>query len=264
MRGVSFYTVCMSWAGRRRFIILSILGAVVLAIAAVTIIATLHHTPSCTDGIQNQGEQGVDCGGPCPYLCSANENPPTVLFTALVGNGQGRTDVIAEIENKNTDAAAKNVPYTIALYNASHVLVRDISGSVDLAPGATVPVYLPGVESGTHTVTSAFLSIDPAEVHWYRLASDPRIVPQVSNVVVAATSTAPLITATLDNPSTDLLTQVLAIVLVHDERGNVIAASQTIVPTIPPLGSATATFAWNVPFQGTAITTEVIPVIPLP
>jgi len=22
--------------------------------------------PSCTDGIQNQGETGVDCGGPCP------------------------------------------------------------------------------------------------------------------------------------------------------------------------------------------------------
>jgi|GEM_PF-2277232 len=25
--------------------------------------------PSCTDGIQNQGEAGIDCGGPCPTAC---------------------------------------------------------------------------------------------------------------------------------------------------------------------------------------------------
>ena len=28
-------------------------------------------TPSCMDGIQNQGEGGVDCGGPCAMLCSS-------------------------------------------------------------------------------------------------------------------------------------------------------------------------------------------------
>ena len=27
-------------------------------------------TPSCTDGIQNQGETGIDCGGPCPNPCT--------------------------------------------------------------------------------------------------------------------------------------------------------------------------------------------------
>ena len=27
------------------------------------------NTPSCTDGIQNQGETGIDCGGPCPTAC---------------------------------------------------------------------------------------------------------------------------------------------------------------------------------------------------
>ena len=25
--------------------------------------------PTCSDGMQNQGETGIDCGGPCPYLC---------------------------------------------------------------------------------------------------------------------------------------------------------------------------------------------------
>ena len=30
--------------------------------------------PTCSDGIQNQGETGVDCGGPCPAIC-----PPTII-----------------------------------------------------------------------------------------------------------------------------------------------------------------------------------------
>lgn len=29
--------------------------------------------PSCSDGVQNQGEEGVDCGGPCPIPCG-NDN----------------------------------------------------------------------------------------------------------------------------------------------------------------------------------------------
>ena len=43
--------------------------------------------PSCSDKIQNQGEAGVDCGGPCSlcpwqlqkdigsYFCRSNKNP---------------------------------------------------------------------------------------------------------------------------------------------------------------------------------------------
>ena len=44
--------------------------------AAITPPPTLTPTPpptpptaTCVDGIRNQGEQGVDCGGPCPIPC---------------------------------------------------------------------------------------------------------------------------------------------------------------------------------------------------
>jgi hypothetical protein len=29
--------------------------------------------PTCSDGIQNQNEGGIDCGGPCPYSCNIEE-----------------------------------------------------------------------------------------------------------------------------------------------------------------------------------------------
>ena len=40
--------------------------------------------PTCSDGIQNQGEGGADCGGPCPYVCE-KESPFSSISYALIG-----------------------------------------------------------------------------------------------------------------------------------------------------------------------------------
>jgi hypothetical protein len=254
----------MSWAARRRFLILSLLGALALAVAVLVYISTIRHVPSCSDAIQNQGEDGVDCGGPCPYLCSASEQAPTVLFTKALPNGAGRTDVIAEVENKNPDAAAKTVPYTVSLYDASQTLVQKVSGTLDLPPSSRVPVYIAGVASGAQTVTNAFLSIDSSAVLWYRLASDPRVVPTVTHIAESGTTDAPVIQATLANPSVSPLSQVRVVIMVRDASGNVIGASRTVLPSIPAQGEATATFTWNAAFPGTPVSIEALPVVPLP
>ena len=39
--------------------------------------------PTCSDGIQNQGELGIDCGGPCPWKCPA-EVPLSDKYKALL------------------------------------------------------------------------------------------------------------------------------------------------------------------------------------
>lgn len=251
----------MSWAGRRRFIILALLIAVGVSVASITLIATLHQTPSCTDGIQNQDEDGVDCGGACRYLCTALQEPPTTLFTQAIPNGTGRTDVIASIENKNATAAAKSVPYSIVLYGADRAFIQQVSGTVDLAPGATARVFVPGVASGARSVAQAFLTIDTALVQWYA-ASRPS-VPQVAAVSCPLPSDTPRIIATLSNVETSPVSNLKVIVAVFNTENNVIAASQTIVPYIPSQGSALATFTWNTPFSAPCGRVEVTPVVAL-
>jgi len=39
--------------------------------------------PTCTDGIQNQGETGIDCGGPCPWKCPP-EIPLRIYLIKLI------------------------------------------------------------------------------------------------------------------------------------------------------------------------------------
>lgn len=241
-----------------------IVGGVVVAFLTVVSIATFYKTPTCTDNIQNQDEQGVDCGGSCPYLCAAQEQPPTVLFTKPLMNSGGRTDIIALVENKNAGVAAKNVSYSMELYGTDRSILQTVSGTLDLPPGATVPVFIPAVASGKQVVASAFLSIDPTTLEWFSMPSDPRILPKVLNPIPGGTTALPRVEAVLQNSSATALSHVQAIVLVRNENKDVIAASSTIVPVIPAQGQATATFTWNSAFSSATTTIEVIPIIPLP
>ncbi|MDP2665503.1 MAG: hypothetical protein Q8P23_02575 [bacterium] len=254
----------MSWAARRRFIILLIVGAVVGAFLATLFIATFYDAPSCTDGTQNQDEVGIDCGGSCAYLCTAQLQPPTVLFTKALSYGGDRTDVIASVENKNATAAAKNVPYRITLYGSGQALIQEVTGTLDLPPAASVPVFVPGIVSGKQMVVGVFLTIAPSAPQWFSLATTARSLPLVSNIRQSGTVDAPRVEAVFTNSTVIPFNNVRTIVLVRDKSGDVIAASQTVVPSIPAQGQAVATFSWNNAFPATPATIEVIPIIPLP
>lgn len=253
----------MSWAARRRFLISLIIGAVVVAFLTIVLIATFHKAPSCNDGTQNQGETGIDCGGPCPYLCTAHEEPPTVLFTQVLPSSAGHSAIVASVENKNAQAAAKAVPYTITLYGADHSFIQSVRGAIDLPPSATVPIFVSNIATGNQVVASAFLVIDPDAPLWYR-DTGSLLVPTVTGTRLGGSAEAPRIESTLTNPGTAPLSDVSVVVIVHGEGGNIIAASATIVSVIPGGGQATATFTWNEAFSAVPLSIEVVPIMRLP
>jgi hypothetical protein len=253
----------MSWAARRRFYILAGIGAVVAAFVLILGFATFYQVPSCKDTKQNQGEQGVDCGGPCPYLCSMSVQAPVVEFVRPVSPQAGRTDVIAYVDNQNPSAAVRGATYRIDLYGPDNVVVATKTGTVDLPPKSKVPVYVPDFFSGNQTVAHAFLTFDDASLKW-ETYNDTRTQLAVESPLLTNTDSAPRVTAVIDNSDVQPLYNVLTIVALFDAAGNAIGASQTVIPKIPAQGSATALFTWNGPFNGAVARIEVTPVLPLP
>ncbi|HVW71901.1 MAG TPA: hypothetical protein VHB93_01990 [Candidatus Paceibacterota bacterium] len=250
------------WGRHRKALIIAMLLIVAGFIVAVTLIATLYKAPSCTDNSQNQGETGVDCGGPCSHLCTPSEVSAQVLFVRALAQQSGRTDVIAYIANKNADAAAKNVPFTATLYASDGTLIATKQGTVDLPPASTVPVFIPGLYSGFQQAAHAFLTIDDASVYWYRY-TDVRPVLSTSDVVLTP-GNAPRATATVANPTPYPLLNLPVVITVFDASNNAIAASRTVVDEVPPQGSASMIFTWNQPFSAAAAREEVVPLVPLP
>lgn len=254
----------MGWAARRRFFIMLIIGSSIVAFLAIVLISVVSKTPSCTDGIQNQDEQGIDCGGSCSYLCTSQLRPPTVLFTKTISNGAGRTDVVASVENINATAAAKNVPYTVTIYGDKQIFVQEVTGTLDLPPSSTVPVFISGVSTGNQKVLHAFLAIASSSPQWFSMTNNKNIKPVIFNTLLGGATTTPRVDAILSNSSVVTLLDVPIIIFVHDEQGEIIAASKTILPSIPAQGQATATFTWGAPFVRPPAAIEVIPVAVLP
>lgn len=242
-----------------------ILGGVALAVLSAFAYSALYVPPSCSDGVLNQDESGIDCGGSCAYVCTVDALSPTTLFATLLTTPDERTDLVAAIENRNGDLGAKSVPFKISLYTASGTLRKELQGSLDLPPRTVVPLFIPGVELSGGEATRAFVEIAPTAPRWYRLDRDPRIVPLVEVRPLDTTRALPRVVAELTNPSISPLVRVPVVALVRDtSTGNVVAASQTVVPLIAPQGSAEALFTWNEPFKAASVRVEVLPVVPLP
>jgi hypothetical protein len=250
------------WGRHRKALIIAILVSIGVFLVAITGIATFYHAPSCNDDSQNQGETGVDCGGPCSHLCTPEEIAPQVIFVRALNQQSGRTDVVAQIANKNPDAAAKDVSFTVTLYAEDNTVITTTKGTVDLAPNGNTPVFISGVASGNRTVKQTFLTIDQSSLYWYKYKDDRPIVT-VSDVVLTP-GNAPRVTATVSNPTAFPLLNLPVVITVFDAANNAIAASRTVVASVPPLGDASLIFTWNAPFVGSAAREEVTPLVPLP
>ncbi len=253
----------MSWGSRHQVLIVGGIIIVLVFIVALIAIPTFYRAPSCTDGKQNQKEDGIDCGGPCTYLCYALLDEVKPRFTRAILNSSSLVDVVSYIDNPNANEAARGVEYTVELFNSNGTLIGTKNGVMDIPSAATVPVFIPNIYVGANVVANTFLSIATTSVHWYTYR-DTRVVLKAQNIRLDTSSTMPRVFATLENPSADVLTNVKVIATVFDASNTAIAASQTVLPVIPPQGRMEAVFTWNVPFSSTPSRIDILPIIPLP
>jgi len=255
------YTKNMSWAGRRRILIITAIAVFLGAFISVAFVSVLYQSPSCNDSKQNQGESGVDCGGPCKRVCTFQVQEPTVQFVSVLKNIGDRKDVVAYIDNANAHASVIDAPYTIELYGSNAATVAKYSGTVSLPPHSTVPIFIPNIYSGTKKIVNAFITFDTASMQWFKSDKTPTVLP-VSNIQVVGT-TSPRVTATVTNPKGTALINVKIIIAVFDATNNVVTASQTIAPNIPAEGSSQIGFMWNLPFKNPPAKEEVWPILPV-
>ena len=250
----------MSWSSHRKLVILSVIGAVLIAVIALAVVATVYEVPSCADNTQNQDETGIDCGGSCALLCSADQKDLDPVFTRQLSAPNGRTDVIAYVANPNPNAFAKDVPYRITLYGKDNIIVSSKTGKMDVPPSTIVPVFVPGFYSGFQEVARAFLSFE-GDVEWYR---DDVERPKLSIADVQLDeSETPRLTASISNPTAKPLYRVPVVATLFDAGGNAIAASATVVDVIPAQGSSALIFTWNAAFPAPVAKTEIIPILGL-
>jgi len=234
------------WAQKKQatygFFVLLFLVVVVSIPAYYTF---FHHAPTCFDGIQNQGEEGIDCGGPCTKVCAPEAQPPIVHWQLFFKVTDGVYNVVANVENPNTGVYATDVPYTFRLYDDNNVEIADRTGTAFMLPNAVFPIFEGGLMTGERVPVRATFEFDGTP-SWQK---KPYVLPRL--VVIDQTlsgSSTPRVDATIQNTEDYDVSNIEVVSVIYDADGNAIAASDTLVDHIAAQSSQDVVFTWPQPF----------------
>lgn len=252
----------MSWASRRRA---TYLGGVFLFFALLIGIPIAHYflsiQPTCSDGIQNQGETAVDEGGPCLKLDPAHLSPSAILWARSFKVRDGSYTAIAYIENPNPTAGVASAHYHFGLYDAGNVLVAEREGTTFIIPGGITPILKAGIDTGNRIAVHTYFQLTNDMLSWERMKS-PASTIRINNQEVSDTDTVPRISARVENLGFVSLHNVSFVAVIFDTYGNAIAASGTALPDLSPSSPAQITFTWPQPFSTSVGRIDITALVP--
>src|SRR3989344_1532418 len=250
----------MSAWGTRRQLSFVLVFILLLSFAAVLLIIINRHAPACNDDVQNQGELGIDCSGPCTKVCAVEINDLAALWTRIFKVREGIYDVAAYVENPN-DFGLVNLPYHIRIYDAENVPVKDVEGEVFLNPHERALIFEPQVNVGFRIPNRAFITF-PDKPVWHRLNPARATTLTVTNQRI---ETSPILSlrATLTNDSLFLVSAIELDALLYGQSGNVLHVSRTYVENLASGQSKEISFTWPTLPTETVVSSDILPRVDL-
>lgn len=237
----------LSWSQQRKLLYLFGTLAVLFVLIYVPFLLFWHQTPTCSDGIQNGDETGIDCGGSCSQLCRNDAVNPVVLWTRHFRVVPNVYSAVAYLENPNPNSEAPYAEYEFVYYDAEGNELERVPGATFIPQGKRFAVYEGVVE---------FTDVEPARVtfNFTKIPSwrDGKFTTSditVRNKALLREETAPRIEASVFNQSQEYIPEAELIAIIYDSLGKAVAASQTIVEDLRPQETERVTFGWPMPFE---------------
>ena len=215
---------------------------------------------TCTDGIQNGNETGVDCGGSCPNACLSQVDSVSVLWARAFQVIPGRYNAVAYIVNHNKNTAVQKISYRFRFADANNVYIGKREGTTSIPPSGNFAVFEPGIDIGNSTPVYVTFEFTQTPV-WLQVPQTKidQLKVLVSNIQLTNETTSPNLSATLKNNSLYTIPDVNVIAILYDKGGNAVSASRTYLNQLDSLGSTDINFTWPEPFSSDVVAKEIIP-----
>ena len=216
----------MKWSSRRQLTYLFVI-VFFLAILVGLVYLIYKPEPSCFDGIKNQGEEDVDCGGPCALVCKKNALPLKTYWARVFGLKDNLYDAAALVENENPNLGVKNLQYEFQLFDSNNVLLVKRKGETFVNPGEKFVIFESNIESSqTYQATKAFIEIQESPA-WEKTPTVPRVI----SIERIGFNNEPFPTLHLNvkNNSFDNYRQIKISSVLSDQNQNAFAASATFI-----------------------------------
>lgn len=213
----------------------------------------LDQPETCYDGIRNQDERDVDCGGVCTLACAIDVQPLSVEWSKTFEINQGLYDVAALVENPNQRAGASDVAYTFDLYDKKGGLIESRSGVQYINAAEQIVIFEGSIFTSGRTPDKVTFSINNNPT-WVQ-ATKVALPLKIKRDEVTDSNTEPRLDAIVENEGfTEDLIDLDVVALVYDKDGEIIAASQTYINDLPRRTEVPVAFSWPTPFRPSKVT----------
>lgn len=156
------------WALKRRAMVIAFFVFILFGTAGLYWYVT-KKPPSCFDQKQNQGEEGVDCGGFC-LPCAENIRDIAVLWRRFFVLKDGFVDAAALVQNPNQLLRAKEFRYAVRIFDRANVLIAVRENTVTIQPGETMLIFEPQIPIIERT--PARIVIEPRGALWEKAEAE--------------------------------------------------------------------------------------------
>jgi len=219
----------------------------------------LRTEATCFDGVKNQGEEGIDCGGPCANICLESLTDMKVLGSELIKIEENDYDFIAKINNPNLEHGAGNAKYRVELKDSSESVVKTINGEFHILPGQTRYIFISPIQTDTEVVDAEMTIID---FNWQQLTDfsvgDIKLTVRRKEYTEINSGTIfGKVEGVVFNDSEFDFDRVEVLVVLYDVSDDVIAAGTTNVRTLLSSKENFYEVSWFRPFTGSVSQIEV-------
>lgn len=249
----------MNWAQRRK---LAYVMGVLLVLAGLLSLAVRQATkeaPTCYDRKQNQGEVGVDCGGPCTFYCKNELADPKVRWQRAFTIRPGIVHAVAYIEHSYPTAAARSISYTFKIYDDKNTLIGERTGSTYLGPMGRTAIVENLIQTGNVTPALVRFSINPP-LPWEKIPVDfSQVVIKTDQTLLESLEKSTRLTATIENTSRYAFRDMDVVAILYNKDDNAITVSSSKLALLPAQDSKTLVFTWPFVMPEQVVRVEIIP-----
>lgn len=250
----------LSWGTKRQFVFIGIIVIAFLIAGTVLAWPYFHKEPTCFDNKMNGGESGIDCGGSCQKVCTAEALKLVTLWARPFEVRPGVYNVMAYVENQNRESGVPFMSYEFKLYDEDNIFIGRQSGTTFVSSNDRTAVFEAGIETGNRIparATFQFTSV-PA---WVKINREQKNALAVSAEKFELTDplSSPKLTAVIDNKTLREIKDFDVFAVLYDATGNVMTASKTHVDILPKNGQTSVVFTWPKPLPERPTRYDVFP-----
>ena len=134
---------------------------IIVAAASPFVYPMIFPAPTCTDGIQNQNETEVDCGGPCAD-CELKDLRLKIGGVEILGVGD-RSSLLVKVENPSKNFGVLGAPYKFQVTGVLGELIEVVEGKLNIAPGEEKYIAAVGLDVKENNIGEATFSLGDFE-----------------------------------------------------------------------------------------------------